>query len=830
MANMQIQAMLTEAVRHHQAGRLDQAAPLYQKVLTLEPNNPEALNLLGMAAMQNGQHQAGIELIRRAIAVNGRQAAYHFNLGVALQTIGEMEEAIASYRRALVLKPGDADTYNNLANALAALSRLDEAQTAFRKALALNPGNPAALNNLGTVFWTLERKDEAEEQYRRALALKPDYPDALVNLGNALREKPDLAGAVDCFRKALAHSPHSAAAHNSLGLALWNLGRRDEAMACYRKAIALDPNLVEALANMGIAHWEKGELDQADALYRRILPLRPSDPDILNNFAALAMARGDGGAALEAIRRSLAARETRRARKLFVELAAGATWRGNHPEILALMTRALLEPWDRPGKLSLASATLIKQNPAIVPLVERANQVWPKRLSASDLLGEAGFAPLAQDGLLMALLTSAPNTDMSLERFLTLARATMLTAPADDAALGFAAALAQQCFINEYVFLPAADEIAAAEQLRGTVAAALDCGGEIAPLTLLTVAAYFPLYTLAHAEKLGVRAWPQPVEAVLTQQLREPLEERRLAAQIPRLTPITDDVSRKVRDQYEENPYPRWVRVAAAANPDNIVSFLSEKYPFAAFERQPGRVMKDFLVAGCGTGQHSISTAQKFGDRAMLAVDLSLASLAYAKRKSAERGLRIEYGQADILELDALDRDFDVIESIGVLHHMKDPYAGWKALLSRLRPHGFMWLGFYSQAARRNIVEARARIAEQGLGAADIRAFRQELADGKYGDGFGSVLKSEDFYSVSACRDLLFHTQEHRLQLPAIAEFLKQNSLSFLGFELDDAVLQAYRQRFPHDKAATDLASWDSFETENPGMFAGLYVFWVQKA
>src|ERR1039457_4227301 len=100
---MQIQAMLTEAVRLHQAGRLDQAAPLYQKVLTLDPGNAEALNLLGMAAMQTGQNQGGIELIRKAIAINGRQSAYHFNLGVALQTIGDMEEAVTSYRRALVL-------------------------------------------------------------------------------------------------------------------------------------------------------------------------------------------------------------------------------------------------------------------------------------------------------------------------------------------------------------------------------------------------------------------------------------------------------------------------------------------------------------------------------------------------------------------------------------------------------------------------------------------------------------------------------------------------------------------------------------------------------
>src|SRR6201999_3687560 len=101
----------------------------------------------------------------------------------------------------------------------------------------------------------------------------------------------------------------------------------------------------------------------------------------------------------------------------------------------------------------------------------------------------------------------------------------------------------------------------------------------------------------------------------------------------------------------------------------------------------------------------------------------------------------------------------------GVLHHMKDPFAGWRVLLSRLRPKGFMWLAFYSERARQNIVEARGRIAAHGLSstAGDIRRFRQELVDASDAADFASVLKSEDFFSVSACRDLLFHTQEHRL-------------------------------------------------------------------
>jgi len=390
--------------------------------------------------------------------------------------------------------------------------------------------------------------------------------------------------------------------------------------------------------------------------------------------------------------------------------------------------------------------------------------------------------------------------------------------PDDPDALTFAAALAQQCFINEYVFLPGEDEVAAA--------AAIAHAEITTPMQLLLMAAYIPLHTLAHAERLLERSWPAPVEAVLTQQLREPLLEQRLRADIPRLTRIENPVSRAVQDQYEENPYPRWVR-PAPETPNTITNFLSSKFPLARFERPAAGALKDILIAGCGTGQASIAKARRFGAANMLAVDLSLASLGYARRKSEELGLPIAYAQADILELEGSERRFDLIESLGVLHHLADPWAGWRALLSLLRPGGFMLLGLYSEAARRPVLAARALIKERG--ADDIRGFRQDLIQNGDSDAYASILQSEDFFSLSACRDLLFHVQEQQVTLGQIARFVQDHNLRLLGFELDGAVLAAYRRRFPQDRAATDLACWEAFEADHPGLFAGMYIFWVQK-
>ncbi|HEY1876545.1 MAG TPA: tetratricopeptide repeat protein, partial [Rhizomicrobium sp.] len=499
--------------------------------------------------------------------------------------------AVDGYRRALALKPDDADVYNNMGNALAAQDKPEDAVAAFRRALALRPGNAVAHNNLGNVQRSMGLWDDAEASFRKAAALQPEFAGAFVNLGNLHRDKDDLHAAESCYRRALSLAPRDTAAHCGLGVTMWQLGRHDEALASYRAALGVDPDHVETLVNLGIAREQDGALEDAEALHARALVLRPRNPDILNHLASVRLARGNGAGAMETIRLSLAVREMPRARKLFVEIARRFGWSGGgDDEIRRIMVRALTEPWDRPGALSHASARLIRSHPAIGPLVMQAVTAWPSRLSLAQLLGSEGFAPLADNALLVALLNSAPNTDIALERFLTTLRGAMMRELARNPeacaqAELFAAALAQQCFINDYVFLPDTDELAAAAEVARAAGETADIP---TPMQLLLVAAYFPLHSLPNAERLLEQSWPAPVEAVLTQQVREPLQEQRLRADIPRLTKIEDPVSRRVKNQYEENPYPRWVR-PAPDTPGTVGNFLGGKFPFVRFERPAGR-------------------------------------------------------------------------------------------------------------------------------------------------------------------------------------------------------------------------------------------------
>src|SRR5262249_56920303 len=161
-----------------------------------------------------------------------------------------------------------------------------------------------------------------------------------------------------------------------------------------------------------------------------------------------------------------------------------------------------------------------------------------------------------------------------------------------------------------------------------------------------------------------------------------------------------------------------------------VAAHLRNQSPSAPFRPLGSSSGPDVLVAGCGTGRHPIEVARKYKDARVLAIDLSLTSLCYAKRKTpAPLARRIEYAQADILKLGSIERTFDLIDASGVLHHLADPTAGWRILLSLLRPGGFMHMGLYTELARSDVVAARAFIREQGYRptADDIRRCRQDL-------------------------------------------------------------------------------------------------------
>ncbi len=601
------------------------------------------------------------------------------------------------------------------------------------------------------------------------------------------------------------------------------MNRRERRAAVARAKSATDAapaNLAGLLVQARQAH-EQGRAAEAEALCRQILERTPADKTALNLLGVVHQAAGRHRLAVKMFAKAIAANDLDPA--YHYNIACSYQALGQRTDAAAHFKKAITL-----GLSKRAPEDFMLRNGVVQACVQRMlGRTLPD--NSQDLFGAGEIAAIADDLFIRSALQSTTIRGATLEAFFTQLRAALLRLAAgnildpgkvENDVLGLFCALAQQCFITEYVFVIGGEEARQAAELRDLLTRQLSAGTAVPPLLLAAVGAYFPLHSLPSAKSLLMGEWRDDAADLVRQQVTEPIEEAEDRGKIPALTAVDDATSMDVMAQYEENPYPRWTVTALAAG---------------APQADGGNATdaeEDILIAGCGTGQHTFDVAQRSPQAHILAVDLSRASLAYARRKTREAGLRnFDYAQADILQLGGLDRRFDRIESMGVLHHLADPKAGWLVLLSLLKPQGVMRIGLYSETARRTIVEARALIAQRSYRATaeGIRAVRQEIVRKRGDPRWNLLMTTVDFHSMSGCRDMLFNIMEHRFTIAEIAAFLCEQALSFLGFEVEDEFREKFHEQYPDERAFTDLDKWSAFESANSDTFRQMYVFSVRR-
>jgi 2-polyprenyl-3-methyl-5-hydroxy-6-metoxy-1,4-benzoquinol methylase len=665
------------------------------------------------------------------------------------------------------------------------------------------------------------------------------------NIARLHQEAGRLDEALKHLRRAAAGRPGDEAITGTLVSVLLDTGRPEEA----RSILDAAPPTVARLRQLAHIHERAGRRPEAERALRRAIALAPDEPETWQQAATLWLRTGERARAMPYARRGARLEPgSARAWALFGQSLNGLSPVGaagaGCDAFAADLLEALHQPATENAHLLHAIVGVLGRNPALARLGAAAAGPDPDAAVAA-LLQDVTVHALPRDRLLRALLETTVVSDRGLERALTVLRRVLLGLAEHEGLsvldhpdwLPFLCALAGQCFLNEYAYFETPEETAAVARLNAAMLAVAERQEAPVPVHVALYAAYRPLARWPMvADLVAYRSWPEPVVTLLLRQAREPVTEEMLAKALERLTPIRDTVSQAVRAQYEENPYPRWRHAGLLDAPRPVPEVLRAILPHVRLDSGPWWEAPRVLVAGCGTGREPVWAANHMAGARVLAVDLSLASLSYATRQSRTLGLdAITYAQADLLELGRLDRRFDIIQCVGVLHHMADPLAGWRVLAGLLEPHGVMKVGLYSAHARAAVRAARAFIAERGYAGtpADIRRLRQDLlempAEHPAARTLAPIVWSPDFYNVSTCRDLLFHVQEHQTTLPEVASWLTELGLEFLGFQHEDpAIAHHYRDRFPEDPDMVSLDLWDRFEMDNPDTFAGLYQFWVR--
>ncbi len=728
----------------------------------------------------------------------GRQFDALIEEAVALAGGKKQAAALKLLERALALDPARDEAAAAMLLLLIRMKGQRAAEEALLRKLGLSGREEPRFQKLiADVLVLSDKPQDAVKQYESILARTPDYVEALSALGEAFRFLRRFDDAAHCFEKALKIKP-SADILGKIGSLLYNAGHPAPALPYFDRALELAPNNRILLANRAAAAYHSGRFTEAFGGFHRMLVQDPTDAHAKRMLATTAR-----NVHLENFSPTM--------KQVILDCLASDSI--EHQYFMALWFESL---------------TL---DPLFAPLITAMRlKTWEDFCAGFD---PSAHAAMLSDPYLCLGLRMLAMRNLDFERVLTFLRRALLTLAAEGGDSSekegninglepFSCALAEHCFFNEYVFdFNAADEALAERATR--LAADPATPAARARFCLTVAACCHPLSDSVPdplpAPRLAALRCDAPPEfnALCLLQLDEPLEERAILPKIPVFRKISDGISQKVRDQYEENPYPRWRRTILHGAEANHSAFLRPL---------------NILVAGCGTGRQPIDVHYAYPNAQITAVDLSRASLAYAIRKTREAKInKITYMQGDILDLGQMDSRFDLIMCSGVLHHMQDPEKGLAVLTGLLAPGGQINLGLYSELARKQVVEARNYAREKGWqgSVTGIRALRAYVAALPDTDPMRHVLsKGFDFYTTSSCRDLLFHVQEHRYTLPRIREILARHALSFLYFSTIQAdFLQVFRKENPQAGACLDLDLWDAFEQANPDLFYGMYQFYV---
>jgi predicted TPR repeat methyltransferase len=256
--------MLNRAATLHQGGQMEAAEPLYRSVLALQPDNGDALHLLGVLHYQQRNPDAAVPLIEAALQIIPDNIHARINLGLALLKLKRFDEALDAFDRALAVKPDHAESLTRRGDALLGLGRKAEALASYNRSLRYRPNDPETLNSRAARLIELGRLKEALASIDQALGITPGYVEAMHNRATALIGLKRHAEALGCCDQALALQPDVAEILNNRGVALRNLGRRDEAVAAFQAALAGPGDSATVHANLGATLQEKGELEAAE--------------------------------------------------------------------------------------------------------------------------------------------------------------------------------------------------------------------------------------------------------------------------------------------------------------------------------------------------------------------------------------------------------------------------------------------------------------------------------------------------------------------------------------------------------------------------------------
>ncbi len=387
--------------------------------------------------------------------------------------------------------------------------------------------------------------------------------------------------------------------------------------------------------------------------------------------------------------------------------------------------------------------------------------------------------------------------------------------------------LAINSFLNEYIWSMTINEKREKKKLKGILIENLELGYEINDLEYVSLGMYSNLADFSLFNSIKFNDITEKLKKI---SITNNIDEKRLKNNIKTISNFNDQITIKVKGQYEKFPYPKWIYSDTYLQKTDVVNFirsLNLNYNNKIFDKSK---MHNILIAGCGTGKEIVDRASMLSNVHVTAIDISKSSLSYALRKCNEYQINnVELFQCDILNIDKLNKNFDMIFCNGVLHHMKKPSEGLEKLYNSLNKKGLMKISLYSKMGRSSIVKFQEQAKKNHIlnNIEDLRFFRDKIIDDY--SKLDNLIAWSDFYKTSEFKDLICHEMEHQFSINEIEKMLSNLGLKFSGFENVTNVVDKFIRYCQSRDFIYDLYKWNEFENKFKNSFAHMYQFWVEK-
>lgn len=273
---------VTDALQLYQAGQPAQAATVLRRLLKQQPDQDQALGMLGMIEAELGHDDRAVNLFRKCIKLNPAHPEWPIELGKCLTRLGQLDAATSALGQALALQPLSLEAWLCLGNVQLRQDRVDDAVASFERAVTVAPTQAKAHFNLAVALLESHRPDRAVPVLRQALSLQPRYATAHNNLGVALLELGEFRDAEAHFHQALAQDASLAdAALNLHGLAL-DQGDLAAALTWLERCVQWAPQHPTYRFHLGLLHQQLGNTHAAGQAWA----LRSTDPTWKANLAS----------------------------------------------------------------------------------------------------------------------------------------------------------------------------------------------------------------------------------------------------------------------------------------------------------------------------------------------------------------------------------------------------------------------------------------------------------------------------------------------------------------------------------------------------------------